>query len=24
MRWDGQTLDSEVPEALPGLARLNN
>jgi DNA repair photolyase len=24
MRWDGQTLDSETPEALPGLARLNN
>jgi DNA repair photolyase len=24
MRWDGQTLDSEAPEALPGLARLNN
>jgi DNA repair photolyase len=24
MRWNGQTLDSEAPEALPGLARLNN
>jgi DNA repair photolyase len=24
MRWNGQTLDSEAPSALPGLARLNN
>jgi DNA repair photolyase len=24
MRWNGQTLDSEAPATLPGLARLNN
>jgi DNA repair photolyase len=24
MRWNGQTLDSEAPAALPGLARLSN
>ena len=24
MRWDGQTLDIEADDALPGLARLNN
>ncbi len=24
MRWTGQTLDSEAPSTLPGLARLNN
>ncbi|WNM26162.1 Rv2578c family radical SAM protein [Demequina capsici] len=24
MRWDGQTLDSEQVDALPGLARLSN
>ncbi|SDZ39926.1 Rv2578c family radical SAM protein [Herbiconiux ginsengi] len=24
MRWNGQTLDTEAPSTLPGLARLNN
>lgn len=24
MRWSGQELDAEQPDALPGLARLNN
>jgi hypothetical protein len=24
MRWSGQAINTEEPQALPGLARLNN